>query len=428
MPGKRDEFPQDVKIQLAKRVGFRCSKPGCERPTVGPSTDHEKSVTVGIAAHITAAAPGGPRYDANLTPDERRSASNGIWLCAYCGSLIDKDDPRFPVDLIRGWKAVAEDAARRAVEERGPVKPAGSSGAAMSKEGILVVTCEWGREAEPRERGFLVSIGNAGNVTLDDVELHLDLQPNLPDLGLKRVLPGGGWFQAANKQGPWVVWSGRLHPSQSVAATRIMRVGDVRSNPVPTFRLSIEAYARDATPVRDALSLPLWTTDPGPVASVPDGTIMVMNHHLVGFRTKAEAKPSSRKDAESLDSLKRLLPSGGSIRFLRTNNFAGFSFDPQAPMDLERFLSECENTPDFFFQDNELEAIRLALRSAAQALLKNLATETFLNDKGRAWVPPEWEIEQPERFREVVNYLHQKAETVVNCYDELIRLARVNLP
>jgi hypothetical protein len=45
----------------------------------------------GKAAHIHAAAPGGRRYLASMTPYERRDISNGIWLCSHHADLIDDD-------------------------------------------------------------------------------------------------------------------------------------------------------------------------------------------------------------------------------------------------------------------------------------------------------------------------------------------------
>jgi hypothetical protein len=71
----------------------------------------DKSVNVGEAAHITAAAPGGKRYDASLTPQDRRAPGNGIWLCELCAKLIDTDEARFTVDVLRKWKKDAEERA-----------------------------------------------------------------------------------------------------------------------------------------------------------------------------------------------------------------------------------------------------------------------------------------------------------------------------
>jgi tetratricopeptide (TPR) repeat protein len=109
----RDEFRQSVKNTLANRVAHRCSNPECQAVTSGPATAPDLSVNVGVAAHITAASPGGARYDATLTSEERAGASNGIWTCQTCGKLIDSDAVGYPVELLRRWKADAEDRAER---------------------------------------------------------------------------------------------------------------------------------------------------------------------------------------------------------------------------------------------------------------------------------------------------------------------------
>lgn len=104
----RDEFSEPVKTRLAKRAGYRCSNPDCRQATSGPSLSTPDAVNMGVAAHITAASPEGPRYDPSLTPQQRKSYENGIWLCKYCGDLVDKDAVTYPVELLRSWKTVAE--------------------------------------------------------------------------------------------------------------------------------------------------------------------------------------------------------------------------------------------------------------------------------------------------------------------------------
>src|SRR5437867_5018352 len=107
----RDEFPRAVIDALGKRVGFLGSNPSCRQATTGPHENESAAVNIGVAAHITAASPRGPRYDPSLSADERRSAANGIWVCQSCAKLIDSDDGRFSVVLLRHWKAQAEHAA-----------------------------------------------------------------------------------------------------------------------------------------------------------------------------------------------------------------------------------------------------------------------------------------------------------------------------
>ena len=117
----RDDFTEPTKETLARRVNYLCSNPDCPLGTVGPHTDAAKSVNKGVAAHITAAAPGGKRYDGSLTADERSSPANGIWLCQNCAKLIDSDEDRFTVALLREWKAKAEAAVRQSLESNSPL-------------------------------------------------------------------------------------------------------------------------------------------------------------------------------------------------------------------------------------------------------------------------------------------------------------------
>jgi hypothetical protein len=114
--GNRDDFSPEVKDILAKRVGMRCSNPNCRQPTSGPQEDPRKVLNIGVAAHITAASPKGPRYDKGLAPTERAAVGNGIWLCQNCGKLADNDALHYPTDLLRRWKQLSEEAARLVIE------------------------------------------------------------------------------------------------------------------------------------------------------------------------------------------------------------------------------------------------------------------------------------------------------------------------
>lgn len=114
----RDDFKARVKEKLAERVCRLCSNPNCRKPTSGPHSEPEKAISIGVAAHITAAAPGGSRYDLALTPEERQGIGNGIWLCQSCSRLIDMDEQRYTVTLLEGWKRQAESKILRLMEEQ----------------------------------------------------------------------------------------------------------------------------------------------------------------------------------------------------------------------------------------------------------------------------------------------------------------------
>ena len=104
----RNDFTEEVKRALANRVANQCSRPQCRAQTSGPQVDAARALNVGVAAHITAASPGGPRYDPTLSPEERGHPDNGIWLCQVCGKLVDNDVVRFPAPELRRWKLQAE--------------------------------------------------------------------------------------------------------------------------------------------------------------------------------------------------------------------------------------------------------------------------------------------------------------------------------
>jgi hypothetical protein len=109
----RDDFAQPIKNTLAARTGYKCSNPNCRATTSGPQADAQKAANLGVAAHITGAAPGGERYDPVLTSAQRSSMINGVWLCQNCAHLIDADVSRYSVALLYHWKIEAEIAAHQ---------------------------------------------------------------------------------------------------------------------------------------------------------------------------------------------------------------------------------------------------------------------------------------------------------------------------
>lgn len=153
---QRDDFANATRRTLAARAGYRCSL--CNAPTSGPGHDSDKSVNLGVAAHITAASPLGPRRDHRLTPEERRSPHNAIWLCQNCAKHIDSDPTGYPEDELRRKKSEAEDRARDLL-----AKPGRSLSPALSPtywvpelppQGVI------GREREIAEILALLAVGH----------------------------------------------------------------------------------------------------------------------------------------------------------------------------------------------------------------------------------------------------------------------------
>lgn len=122
MENVRDDFSAKTKELLASRVGMKCSNPSCRKLTCCANTNPDKITNIGVAAHICAAAKGGPRYDKSMTSEERKSPENGIWLCQSCSKLIDTDTARYPKELLQSWKQLAEQTAILEVETASPAQ------------------------------------------------------------------------------------------------------------------------------------------------------------------------------------------------------------------------------------------------------------------------------------------------------------------
>lgn len=100
------DFSAATKELLAFRSSLICNNPNCATLTAGPSdATGPLALKLGEAAHIRAARPGEARYDEKMTDDERAAFENGIWLCASCHTMIDKNKGAdFSTDVLLKWK------------------------------------------------------------------------------------------------------------------------------------------------------------------------------------------------------------------------------------------------------------------------------------------------------------------------------------
>lgn len=122
--GGRANFKSRTRDLLARRAAFRCSNPHCGALTIGPGPGPEDVADTGTAAHIYAAAQGGPRGTGGLSNVERSAISNGIWLCAACGRLVDTNvGNAYSAPLLRSWRDLHE--YRTRLEQGGRVRPIG---------------------------------------------------------------------------------------------------------------------------------------------------------------------------------------------------------------------------------------------------------------------------------------------------------------
>jgi len=111
------DFSTKTCLTLAFRAAVICSNPECSAITAGPSEAYsDLKLKVGEGAHICASRPRQARFNKNMSDTERASPDNGIWLCAHCHALIDKNrGADFPTPTIREWKRLHEDRIRSLV-------------------------------------------------------------------------------------------------------------------------------------------------------------------------------------------------------------------------------------------------------------------------------------------------------------------------
>ena len=57
-----------------------------------------------------------------MTPEERKSSENGIWLCQSCSKLIDTDTTRYSKAVLLEWKKAAELSALSEIEKISPIQ------------------------------------------------------------------------------------------------------------------------------------------------------------------------------------------------------------------------------------------------------------------------------------------------------------------
>lgn len=111
----REDFSIPIITALAKRAGMHCCFPNCPKITIGPSDESPSATSnTGMACHIYSASPNPPARRIYTGSDRSilSDISNGIWMCSYHGDIIDKDEVRFTVDMLKKWKEAGENAAR----------------------------------------------------------------------------------------------------------------------------------------------------------------------------------------------------------------------------------------------------------------------------------------------------------------------------
>lgn len=90
--------PNTLRVLYA-HSGNQCAFPDCCLPIF-----EDNNQLTGECCHIEAFSKNGPRYNENLSVEERNGYDNLILLCARHHKIIDGEPETFPVDYLKGIK------------------------------------------------------------------------------------------------------------------------------------------------------------------------------------------------------------------------------------------------------------------------------------------------------------------------------------
>ncbi|MBN8290567.1 hypothetical protein JI664_01185 [Rhodobacter sp. NTK016B] len=191
---ERANFSVRVKQSLSERVGYRCSFPGCDAITIGPSAETPTSSSKsGMACHIYAATdgPSARRVSPDMTPAQLSAFDNGIWMCYRHGKIIDADECTYTPDLLKDWRRLAERKAELRHKLGRELTPEDLDAEALAAQAIVVTTPDfaktiaevidesgmesiWGKEASFAARDAAIEI--ARNALTHGSATHVRLQ------------------------------------------------------------------------------------------------------------------------------------------------------------------------------------------------------------------------------------------------------------
>jgi hypothetical protein len=93
--------------QVLKRL-FALSRNRCAYPDCTTAIVQQSGTLTGDICHIKAQSPGGPRYDATQTAEERHGFDNLILLCKVHHAIVDDQPKTFKFELLKEMKEMHE--------------------------------------------------------------------------------------------------------------------------------------------------------------------------------------------------------------------------------------------------------------------------------------------------------------------------------
>jgi len=128
---RKQLLPRDLKL-LWGGAANRCSI--CRRKLVHDRTSFDPDVVVGIASHIIADSPDGPRGISDLLPENRHLYHNLILLCMEHSKVIDEQLQKYTISELKRIKSEHEAWVSERLSARDEMSEAWVSGSPIQKD------------------------------------------------------------------------------------------------------------------------------------------------------------------------------------------------------------------------------------------------------------------------------------------------------
>ncbi|WP_375001127.1 ABC-three component system protein [Aeromicrobium sp. CTD01-1L150] len=226
-----------IEKNLALRNGNACAYPKCgDALTFEAAHPEDESKVVGKVAHIAAASPGGPRYDASMTDAERSSIDNLIFLCGTHHDAIDNQLHFHTTQYLLGAKRNHEALVRRSVRTAlGQIGFAELEAVCASLAGVSATPGSVQMPLDVNDKIELNGLGDDSRASISDgmalvgtVATYIDAMRNI-DAGLGERLSArfkAAYFEAVGEgldsDGIFdhLVWTAMEHHGATVNANR----------------------------------------------------------------------------------------------------------------------------------------------------------------------------------------------------------------
>jgi hypothetical protein len=145
---------------------------------------------------------------------------------------------------------------------------------------------------------------------------------------------------------------------------------------------------------------------------------------FLAFEIKEDLSKPNASDVKLFEEFLVTLPSDGDIEYIKDYDMAG-PIERDRLKQLNRFYYDWDNAEHEFI-DRKLEKKRKQLFKSITLFFEAYGKYTFSTGDRFQRVPPEWQGDHPQKHREAVELLNDRAESIFILHQTFIRVAQRN--